>query len=82
MSDNTRICPCAVSTIFVFDSPQVQTAANTVYVQKQISDSVASTLAAGTGKPPVLYQFKSDQERMQYLLGLYGRTSQGLRNTF
>jgi len=81
MSDNTRICPCAVSTIFVFESPSVQTAANNVYVQKQKYDA-AATAAAQPGKPPVLYQFKSDQERMQYLLGLYGRTSQGLRNTF
>jgi hypothetical protein len=82
MSDRTGNCPCKVSTIFVFDSPQVQNAANTVYVQKQASDAVASTIAAGSGKPPVLYQFKTDRERMQYLLGLYGRTSQGLRNTF
>ena len=82
MSDNTRICQCAISTIFVFESPDVQNAANTVYVQKQRSDAAATAAAAGSGKPPTLYQFKSDQERMQYLLGLYGRTSQGLRNTF
>jgi len=65
----------------VFGSPDVQTAANTVYVQKQRYDA-AATAAATPGKPPVLYQFKTDAERMQYLLGLYGRTSQGLRNTF
>jgi len=74
MSDNTRICPCAVSTIFVFDSPQVQNAANTVYLQKRAFDAAATAAAAGSGKPPVLYQFKTDAERMQNLLGQYGRS--------
>jgi hypothetical protein len=72
-------CKATVSTIFIYDSPQVQNAANTVYVQKQASDAAASTIAAQNGRPPVLYQFKTDAERMQYLIGLYGRTSQGLR---
>ena len=73
MSGNIiTICQTKVSTIYVFDSPQVQTANNTVY--EYVKNY--STTNAGNGKG---YQFKSDQERLQYLMGLYGRTSEGRR---
>lgn len=73
---NTRLqsCQIPVSTIFVFDSPQVQEAANNIYEYKKAYD--AAQAAAGK---QTRYQFKSDFERMQYLLGLFGRTSQGRR---
>jgi hypothetical protein len=53
-----------VSTIFVFSSPAVQTAANAIYENNKARE------AAG-----VNFQFKTDYERMQYLLGKYGRTT-------
>ena len=68
MSTNIQPCPCAVRTIFVFDSPQFQNACNTVYEYKTAVDIQKN--AAVTGKT---YKFKSDLERMQYLLGSYNR---------
>lgn len=61
-------CPCVVaaSTIFVFDTVQVQKAANTVY--EQVSAFNNSTPANGKK-----YQFKTDFERMQFLIGRQGR---------
>jgi hypothetical protein len=59
--------------VFILESPAVQNAANSVYVQKQAYD--AAQAAKGSNK---VYQFKTDYERMQYLLGHYGRFSQGL----
>ena len=59
-------CPCPKpSTIFVFETQAVQTAANNVYVY-------VSTQNAATGPSGKKIQFKSDFERMQYLLGRYG----------
>jgi hypothetical protein len=72
--ENTRSCQVPVSTIFVFNTPQFQNAANTVYEQKKAFDN--SNNATTTGNT---YKFKSDFERMQYLLGLYGRDSVGRR---
>lgn len=74
MAEQTSICQTRVSTIFVFESPTVQTAANSVYVYKSTIDNLPANVA--TGKK---YQFKSDYERLQYVIGLYGRASQGLR---
>jgi hypothetical protein len=71
----TYSCPCPVdrSPVFVLDNPQKQNAANAVYVQKKAFD--AAMAAKGSN---AVYNFKTDRERMQYLTGLYGRTSQGL----
>ena len=68
-------CPCDVSRnpIYIFDTVQQQTAANTVYQHKAAFD--AAQAAKGS---KAVYTFKTDRERMQYLAGLYGRTSQGL----
>jgi hypothetical protein len=74
MPELTRDCKTEVSTIFVFETPQFQNAANAVYVYKSTIDNLPANKAAGKK-----YQFKTDFERMQYLLGLYGRDSQGLR---
>ena len=73
-AENTRTCQVPVSTIYVFASPQYQEAANTVYEFKKAYDNQPANLASGKK-----YQFKSDFERLQYLTGLYGRFSQGLR---
>jgi hypothetical protein len=63
-------CPCLVqqSTLFVFNTVQVQLAANAVYEYKKAYD--AAQAAAGKN---TVYQFKSDWERMQYLTGKLGR---------
>ena len=63
-------CKVAVSTVFIFESPQFQDAANTVYLQKQAYD--ARQVALGSSN---VYVFKSDYERMQYLIGRYARGS-------
>jgi hypothetical protein len=68
----TTNCPCAVSTIFIFQSPAVQTAAESVYIQKQNYDAAQSTMGS-----KAKYQFKTDFERMQYLIGQYGQFSKG-----
>ena len=80
MSDTLGSYQTRVSTIFTFDTVAVQTAANMVYSSKKddVSRSIAGTLAPGVNHD-VKLTFKTDYERMQYLLGLYGRTSQGLR---
>jgi len=57
---------------FIFASSAVQTAANTVYESKKAFD--ANPVNSGKNQ---VYRFKSDFERMQYKLGLYGRTSTG-----
>jgi hypothetical protein len=71
MSGGETTCPCIVkvSTIFVFDTVQVQKAANTVYEFKAAYDA----LPANAGKG-LKYQFKTDFERMQYIIGRQGRS--------
>jgi hypothetical protein len=65
-----QTCPCQTcpSTIFIFESVQWQNAANTVYEHQQAYNIRKN--AAITGKT---YKFKSDYERMQALLGKFGR---------
>ena len=70
----TRSCQVPVSTVFIFDNSQVQNAANAVYEYKKSYDSYYSTLGKN-----VRYTFKTDYERMQYKLGLFGRDSTGQR---
>lgn len=73
-------CKVRVSTIFVYDTQPEQTAANMVYASKkgEYTSSLAGTLPANQRHTTQL-MFKTDFERMQYILGLYGRDSQGLR---
>lgn len=80
MSTPLGNCQVAVSTIFVQGTQAQQTAANMVYSSKkgELTSSIAGTLPT-TIRHDVKLVFKTDFERMQYLLGLYGRTSQGLR---
>lgn len=64
--ETNQPCKVPVSTIFVFDTVQVQRAANTVY--EQVTTFNNSTPANGKK-----YQFKTDFERMQFLIGRQGR---------
>jgi len=61
-----------VSESFIFESPAFQNSCNMVYQYKKNID--IANRATTTGKT---YKFKTDFERMQYLLGLYGQTSTG-----
>jgi hypothetical protein len=73
-------CGATVSTFFVFDSPSFQTGAETIYVSKkdELASSITGRVAPGARHDTRLI-FASDYERMKYLMGLYGRTSQGRR---
>ncbi len=63
--ENTRNCACYPGVPnFQFATPQFQNAANTVYNQKLAYDTNAANVAQGR-----VYQFKSDFERMQALIG-------------
>lgn len=74
MSEVNSICQTKVSTIFQFESPTYQLAANMTYVYKSTIDNLPANVASGKK-----YQFKSDLERLQYLMGLFGRASEGRR---
>jgi len=80
MGDQISNCTVKVSTIFILDSPTFQTGANNIYEAKKgdIASSITGRLAPGVNHN-VRLTFKTDFERMQYLIGLYGRSSQGLR---
>jgi hypothetical protein len=70
---STRDCKVDIGPpVFVFQSSTFQTAANSVYVNKQNFDANPVNLAKNKVRT-----FKTDFERMQYLLGLYGRSSTG-----
>jgi hypothetical protein len=62
-------CIVDVSHNFIFETPSFQNACNTIYERKKAFD--LQTNATVTGNT---FKFKTDFERMQYLLGLYGRT--------
>lgn len=53
---------------FIVDNTTFQNAANTVYLAKLAYDTNPANIARNK-----VQQFKSDYERMQYLLGRYGR---------
>jgi hypothetical protein len=80
MATPIQSCQVPVSTIFTLGTLEEQTAANMVYASKkgEYTSSIAGTLPTGVQHTSQL-MFKTDFERMQYLIGLYGRTSQGLR---
>lgn len=80
MATNIQSCQTKVSTIFVLGTQADQTAANMIYASKsgEYASSITGTLPAGVAHGNKL-MFKTDFERMQYLIGLYGRNSQGLR---
>ena len=78
MSENTRTCGCTTQQYspIIFDNVAYQNAANTVYQAKvaQVTASTAGTLGtAGNGQAT----FKSNAERMQYLLGRQNQGNNG-----
>jgi len=59
-----------VSTVFVHGTVANQASANSAYVSKSTIDAdYRKTYGANSGR---VYTFKSDRERMQYLLGRIG----------
>jgi hypothetical protein len=78
MSENTRICPCAtvVEILPIVNNTSFQNSANMIYESKRstVTASTNGTLGnSATGNPT----FKSDFERMQYLIGRQNRGSCG-----
>jgi hypothetical protein len=69
MDYNTRSCQTTVSTIFTFESPEYQRACNSIYVNISTVNGVTNNNANGNGN---YIKFKTDLERMQYLIGQYG----------
>lgn len=58
-----------ISTVFTHQSTEVQAAANSVYVHKSTMDGLA---AAARPLAPSKYIFRTDYERMQYIIGRRG----------
>jgi len=81
---NTGTCACVVQQYspIIFDSVAYQNSANTVYQSKNATVSAATNGTLGkqaTGNPI----FKSNAERMQYLLGKQNQASCGVpKKTF
>lgn len=59
-------CGGTISTAFVFNTVDTQAAANSVYVAKSTIDG---QYAASNAAAPRKYVFKTDAERMQFILG-------------
>jgi len=81
MSDTLTSCQVKVSTVFVFGTVGNQNAADTIYERKkaEYASSISGLPTSPNVQHGVNLMFKTDYERMQYILGLYGRTSQGRR---
>jgi hypothetical protein len=58
-----------ISTSFVFQGVGIQNAANSVYLQKTAADA---QYAASNPAAPKKYIFRTDYERMQYIIGKQG----------
>lgn len=59
-------CAGIISTPFVYATVQAQNAANSVFFAKSTIDA---GYAASNAEAPKAYTFKTDYERMQYILG-------------
>ncbi len=70
-SPQKQALPCGgfISTAFTFNTVAVQNAANFTYVAKSTADGLYS-LSNATA--PKKYTFKSDRERMLYIIGRQG----------
>ena len=77
--NNMTTCACAtpVQLLPVFNTTSYQNSANFVYEALKVKKAAATagTLGAGAAGTPM---FKSDYERMQYLLGRQNRASCGV----
>lgn len=72
MAETNQPCQVRLSTVFIYDSPQVQNAATTVFNYKTLFDANPGNSAVGR-----VYNFKTDAERIQYKLGQFASTSRG-----
>jgi hypothetical protein len=70
MSNTLTSCQTPVSTIFIFESPAYQNACNTVYIGVSTTNGLNKNNSSGNTN---YIKFKSDLERMQYILGQYAR---------
>ena len=70
-SPQIQYLPCGgiISTAFVFETVDIQRVANAVYVQKSTTDGL---YAASNPVAPKKYTFKTDYERMQFIIGRQG----------
>ena len=70
-SPRLQTLPCGgvISTVFTYNTVPIQAAANSVYVQKSTIDG---TNAVANPTAPAKYVFKTDRERMQYIIGRQG----------
>jgi hypothetical protein len=64
-----NICKVKVSTPFVFETVAYQNSANQVYEYVKAYNTANNASVTGSN-----YKFKSDYERMQYLLGQKARS--------
>jgi hypothetical protein len=64
----SQSCKVKVSTPFVFDNVAYQNAANNVYEYVKAYNTANNATTTGN-----TYKFKSDYERMQYMLGQKNR---------
>lgn len=64
----SQSCKVKVSTPFVFESVAYQNSANNVYEYVKAYNTANNAAVTGSN-----YKFKSDYERMQYLLGAKNR---------
>ena len=78
MSQNTRTCACSTQQYepIIFNNVGYQNAANTVYqaTNTDLTNSVRGTRVAPNGNPI----FKSNAERMQYMMGRQNQASCGV----
>jgi hypothetical protein len=81
MSEILTSCQVKVSTLFIFNSVAAQNTADFIYEGKkaELASSISGLPSAPNVRHDVNLLFKSDYERMQYLMGLYGRDAQGKR---
>jgi len=77
MSENTRTCACTTQQYapIIFNNVAYQNAANTVYQATQLdyTNAISGIRVAPNGNPI----FKSNAERMQYLLGKQNQGNNG-----
>lgn len=67
-SPKLKTLPCGgfISTVFTYNTVAIQAAANSVYAQKSTIDGQN---AIANPSAPAKYVFKTDRERMQYIIG-------------
>ena len=74
-------CQVTVTEPFIFGTPETQLGAEMIYQAKktELANSISGAAQAPSVRHDVKLLFKTDYERMQYIMGLYGRTAKGLR---